>query len=309
MSNLFFLNLDNKPYIVQYIYLLCFCLFSFSIFGLIMLGLTHLLSIDLIALESSQLELSAQELRFHRVTQIFSSIFVFIIPALLFSYCKTRHRYGYFKLEKGVTLTNVLLTLGIMVTALPAIGLLLEWNQALQLPEALYTLELQMKEAEETAKQLTLLFLEMNNVGDLLLNMIMIAILPALGEELLFRGTIQKLIHESTKKPHLAIWLSAALFSFIHFQFYGFVPRLLIGALLGYLFFWSGNLWYPIIGHFMNNGLQVILVYAGFMEADSVESGVPLAVVAVGTTIFVCLSYLFYQRNQNKNITSISKMI
>ncbi len=137
----------------------------------------------------------------------------------------------------------------------------MELNQSVSLPSFLKDVELWMRDMEGNAEKLTLAFLKMDSPLDLMLNILIVALLPAIGEELLFRGCLQQLLIEWTKKPHLAIFIAAALFSAIHFQFLGFIPRMLIGAFLGYLFYWSGNLWYAIIGHFVNNALQVVGYY------------------------------------------------
>ncbi len=152
---------------------------------------------------------------------------------------------------------------------------------------------------EGNAEKLTLAFLKMDSPLDLMLNILIVALLPAIGEELLFRGCLQQLLVEWTKKPHLSIFIAAALFSAIHFQFLGFVPRMLIGAFLGYLFYWSGNLWYAIIGHFVNNALQVV----GYYFAQGTNSNadlkaidsLPPSSILLGTAIFSGTLYLFYK--------------
>src|SRR5690554_5832087 len=100
-----------------------------------------------------------------------------------------------------------------------------------------------------------------DNAGDFILALIVIGLIPAVGEELLFRGLVQNQIGAITKNIHVAIWLAAFLFSTFHFQFYGFVPRMFLGVLFGYLYYWSGNLFIAMLAHFINNGLTLILLY------------------------------------------------
>ena len=102
-------------------------------------------------------------------------------------------------------------------------------------------------------------------------NLLLIAILPGIGEELIFRGIVQKHIGGWIKNPIAAIWISAFIFSAIHMQFEGFLPRIVLGAVLGYLYYWTNNLWVPIITHAFNNGIQVVLIYAFGMELEDVE--------------------------------------
>ena len=131
-----------------------------------------------------------------------------------------------------------------------------------------------MQQLEAQANALLQQFLTYGNGAwwVLLINLLVLAILPAIGEELTFRGVLQQLLYgqlstlnvqRSTLNNHLAVWVTAFIFSFIHFQFYGFIPRLLLGALLGYALLWSGNIRYSMIMHATNNALSVLLFYLG----------------------------------------------
>ena len=167
-------------------------------------------------------------------------------------------------------------------------------------------LEQWMRDSEENAKVLTESLLKMDSFGLLLSNMIVIAILPAIGEELFFRGTIQQLIQRSSKNPHIAIWVTAFLFSALHMQFLGFIPRMLLGALFGYLFYWSGNLWLPIIGHFINNGFAVMATY--MIQQNKIGNQIETVgalegqtTLAVGSGLIVCgMLYTYYKQTQKK---------
>ncbi len=162
-----------------------------------------------------------------------------------------------------------LLSIGIMLTALPLINLLVSWNEQIRLPESLSGLEQLMQQMEAQADQLLQNFLTYRNGAwwVLLLNLLVLAVLPAIGEELTFRGVLQQLLVSRKSKvesrEHVAVWVTAFIFSFIHFQFYGFIPRLLLGALLGYALLWSGNIRYSMIMHATNNALSVLLFYLG----------------------------------------------
>ena len=153
----------------------------------------------------------------------------------------------------------------LIFTALPIINFVYELNMSLDLPDG--PIEEFFRDAEGRAEVLTKAFLTMDGYGDLIFNLVLIALIPALGEELLFRGVLQRMFVKSTGNIHIGIWVTAALFSAIHFQFYGFVPRMLLGALLGYLLAWSGSLWVPILGHFINNGAAV---YAQWLSSQGV---------------------------------------
>lgn len=160
-----------------------------------------------------------------------------------------------------------------------------------------------MREQEDLAADLTEKFLTMETFGAFLFNMLLIGIVPAVGEELLFRGSIQTLLHKWFKNKHVAVIVAAFIFSFFHFQFYGLLPRWILGILLGYLYVWSGNIWYPIWGHFLNNGMQVLLLYIGQIPQEEITNQeLPvidltfLLSVGAGTIALVALCY-FYSKH------------
>jgi uncharacterized protein len=131
----------------------------------------------------------------------------------------------------------------------------IQWNQEIHLP---FGIEEWARPLEDKLAETTKFLTELNSIPELVLAFIAIAIIPAIGEEIIFRGLIQNDFYRATRNAHVAIWMSAFLFSAIHFQFYGFVPRLFLGALFGYLYFWSGNLWMPVLAHFVNNGFTLL---------------------------------------------------
>ena len=180
----------------------------------------------------------------------------------------------------------------------------------MELPAFLKSIEDAMRAAEDRAALITEAFLKMNNISDLLINLIVVAVLPAIGEELLFRGVLQRLLGEWSKNIHAGIWISAFVFSAMHAQFYGFVPRMLLGALFGYLLVWSGSLWLPILAHFINNGSAVLFTYLfakGTIQTNPDElgsSGSDLYLVI--TSIVVC-SLMIYQLYRTRINLIISK--
>ena len=176
---------------------------------------------------------------------------------------------------------------------------IIEWNTNIQLPEFMSGFEKWAKELEETMAETTKLFTTFNNFGAFVLAFIVVAIIPGIGEELLFRGLLQNGLHRWTKNTHVAIWVSAFLFSAIHLQFYGLFPRMALGALFGYLYVWSGNLWYPIIAHITNNGLSLIVAYLYQLKIIEVDPDDPEAFpvpYSIGALI-VCSVLLFLFRN------------
>lgn len=138
---------------------------------------------------------------------------------------------------------------------------LAQWNKGMELPSAMHELEQLLRSMEDAALETTDLLLSGKSLSTLILNLIIVAGFAAVAEEMFFRGALQQFIHEKFPNGHVAVWLTALVFSIVHFQFYGFLPRLLLGALLGYLFLYTRNLWVPVIFHFINNALIVVLHY------------------------------------------------
>ena len=154
-----------------------------------------------------------------------------------------------------------MLVLMIMIVSMPLMEWTAIWNQKMILPEFLKGIELWMKEKEDAATQIMIRLLTVRSNFDFILNLFMIAVLPAIGEELMFRGGVQRSLNRAFSNPHVAIWLTAIIFSAIHVQFYGFIPRMLLGAGFGYLYYFSGSLWYAMLAHFINNAYAVCAAY------------------------------------------------
>ncbi len=195
-----------------------------------------------------------------KLVQIISSIGMFVIPALIYAKLQNKDWLGYLKIIP-VPAFLALLTILIMFCASPALEYTMLLNKGMKLPFFLKELESWMLQQELKMEVMTKQLIVMNSIPALLVNLVMLAIIPAFGEELIFRGGFQQIFTRWIGNYHVAIWLTAIIFSSIHFQFYGFLPRMFLGALFGYLLVWSGSLWLPIIGHFLNNALAVITAY------------------------------------------------
>jgi len=235
--------------------------------------------------------------------QLFSSVGLFVIPPLLFAHLTTFS----LRFKQSISRQRTLLTVAIMLLIHPFIAYLLQWNQNLVLPEFLEGLQIWIEASELKAKQITEAFLEMSSMGDLLVNLILIALIPAIGEELLFRGVFQQLFAKWTGKVHLAIFISAFLFSAIHIQFFGFLPRFVLGIILGYMFYWSKNLWLPILAHFTNNAMAIIFIYpfvAGKMQIDFLNDEIPVDIggALISFLAVALLMYLLYKKSSIKKI-------
>ncbi len=226
--------------------------------------------------------------------QFVQTVATFLIPPVLCAWLwdADRRPFAWLKMDKRVDGSLFALAVVLMVCAVPAINLLADLNSRITLPESMAAWEAKMKSMEAAAAALTERFLQVDNLGGLIINLGLMALLPALSEELSFRGTLQQLIANSQElransqqlransqqlraksqeliansqqliaNSHMAIWITAIIFSAIHMQFYGFIPRMLMGAMFGYVFVWTGSLWVPIVMHFTNNALAVVVYY------------------------------------------------
>lgn len=185
-------------------------------------------------------------------------------------------------------------------------SLFMEWNQEIVFPEFMKGFEEWARERENEAERQTLALTKMISVTDLLLGIIVIAVLPAIGEEFVFRGIIQNELWRGTKNIHVAIWFAAVLFSAIHLQFFGFIPRMILGAIFGYLYYWSASLWVPVVAHFVNNCVQIIALYLyqnGKLDFDiEAPEAVPVNAVMISAVTTAGLLYYFYSFFKGRKI-------
>lgn len=197
-----------------------------------------------------------------KVLQVFSTALgMFLVPAIVTAFLFSHQPARYLHIGAIPKLTEILLVVVLIFSVAPLINLIYEFNKMLQLPEFMSGVEAWIRAKEDEMEKLTLAFLDMKTTGDLLSNVLVVGLLTALAEEFLFRGVLLRLFREMTGNMHVAILLTAILFSAIHMQFYGFIPRMLLGMLLGYLLWWSGNLWLPVLAHFINNSGAVVFAY------------------------------------------------
>lgn len=153
------------------------------------------------------------------------------------------------------------LALFITLAIIPANAFLVEWNKGIEFPAFLEGFATWAKSVETTAEQLTKKMVAFENLFEFFFCLVVIALIPAVGEELFFRGVMQYKLFQLFRNHHVAIWVTAAIFSAFHLQFFGFFPRMLLGVVFGYLYVWSGNLLVPILGHFTNNGLAMMMLH------------------------------------------------
>ena len=190
-------------------------------------------------------------------------------------------------------ITTLVMTISFMITN----SVFIDWNAHLSFPESMKGFEEWARETEDHAEVLTKYMTQFSSAGEFLLAFFVIAILPGFAEELVFRGMLQPQLFRATKNIHVAIWVSAIVFSAFHLQFFGFVPRMLLGALFGYLYYWSGSLFMAMFAHFVNNGFSVLMVYLnqkGVVDMDmETPEAAPWPAVTIFTFIAIAMLYYF----------------
>lgn len=226
----------------------------------------------------------------------------FLVPALAYWYFVERKHWHEFS-SRPLWAVSGLGMVGLLVIAfMPFDGLVIEWNQNLHLPQTLAPLEQWIRDKEKSLEGITKYLTTFSSPGQLLVAIVVIAVIPAIGEEVLFRGVLQRNFSYWTGNVHIGIWLAAILFSAIHVQFLGFFPRMFLGALFGYVYVWSGNIWVPIFAHFVNNGFTVLMVYMHQRKMTSVniESNESIPVWGAVVSVLVTAGLMFYFRQTNR---------
>ena len=193
--------------------------------------------------------------------QVVQSIGLFVLPPVVIGWLFNGNTATYLQLDRKTNFNLILISIAAVLIVNPFISFIGQINNDMRLPGFLSDLEEWMRRMEDQAAALIDRFMEVETIGGLLFNLFMIAVIPAVGEEFLFRGVVQKIFTRMTHSYHWGIWISAFFFSALHMQFYGFVPRMLLGGLFGYMLVYSGSLWLPIISHFVNNALGVLFLY------------------------------------------------
>ena len=250
--------------------------------------------------------INSPDYNFLKYLQTIQAIALFILPALMVPALFGSNYKEYLSIKKTPAFQFVIIALCITVVAIPFINITELWNSKMKLPSSFAALENWMKTSEQNAAVLSEGFLKVSTIGGLLFNVFMMAILPALGEEFVFRGVFQRLFTEWFKNYHCGIIASAALFSAFHMQFYGFIPRMLLGMSFGYMLAWSGSLWVPIIAHFINNAFGIVFYFLYYkniasdslLKAGTQNNGYLMAIIS----LISVSALLWYFHKYSKNL-------
>ncbi|MBA4409411.1 MAG: CPBP family intramembrane metalloprotease [Bacteroidota bacterium] len=243
---------------------------------------------------------------FLKYFQVLQSIGLFVVPPFILGLLYHGNIGEYLQLNRTTRRQTYFLAAVSLLMVIPFINFLGAINSLMTFPESLSGIENWMRTMEDAAELMVEKFMKVESVSGLLFNILMIAIIPALGEELMFRGVIQRILTNWTKNHHWGIWIAAFLFSAMHMQFYGFLPRMALGAMFGYLLVWTGTMWVPILAHFVNNTMGVLgyyLINKGVISKDVEEWGTgaeQLPLVIFSFSIVGFLLFLIYRSEQAK---------
>lgn len=239
------------------------------------------------------------DISFLRYILIVQHLSVFIIPGVILIYKLKKSDRDSFQMLNIPGLKDIAYVTLLAFCLIPVTGITGEFNSEMRLPEWLSGVENWMKGKEDMADRLFELILAPANIGSLAVNLIMIALLPAIGEELIFRGIFQRILTKMFSSGHAAVLVTAFVFSAIHFQFYGFIPRFILGIVFGYLFLWSGTIWLPVIAHFINNAIAVIMTYLQAPDLTLVQPEIPVLqkiTSLIFPIVIVSIILLFFRR-------------
>lgn len=233
-----------------------------------------------------------------KLIQMLGSVGTFIIPALLFSYLFEGDLFSFYKFRNPTGMTPMLLVILMMVSVIPFINYMAEINLKMEVP--IRALDQQLRSLESLAEEMMVAFTATKSFWGLLVNLLMIGVIAAVGEELIFRGLIQSLLRDMIKNIHVAILITALFFSAFHFQFFSFLPRFVLGLILGYMMYYGQSIWYPILAHFVNNAMGVIYYYFNsrgsaddMLEEIGTSTLIPMAAV-ISLALFLLFAVLWY---------------
>lgn len=188
-------------------------------------------------------------------------ILMFILPAIITAIVITRRPGDFLLLVKSPGIVNMLLVFLTLIASVPAMNVIIQLNQSIELPESMSAIQQWMIESEQSAAESIKLILGNGSINSLIVGLLVVGVMAGFSEELFFRGTLQQIIKSTPVNRHIAVWTTAIIFSAIHLQFFGFFPRLLLGVFFGYIAIWSGSLWIAIAAHIFNNATAFISMW------------------------------------------------
>lgn len=244
-----------------------------------------------------------------RFLQIISQIFTFVLPPVIYAMLVKKEPCKSLGMKR-TSLLWLLLGIAMMYAIIPLNSVITEWNANIKLPESLSALEELMRTLQDEATKVMEKFVNVDTVGGLIINLIMIAGLAAVGEELLFRSVIQNSLIKLCKNAHIGIIIASAIFSIFHMEFYGLLPRFVLGMILGYMYYYSRSIWVSMAMHFANNGTIVVLYYLnaiGAINIDVESFGETNTFILIASTLIFIALFFFSIRQHKKEQAEIKE--
>lgn len=240
-----------------------------------------------------------------RIAMVIQDIIMFILPAVATAVIVARRPGDFLLITRKPDLTGILLVFMTLIASVPAMNAIITLNKNLVLPESMHAIQQWMINTEQAANESMELVIGNGSIGSLIVGLLLIGVMAGFSEELFFRGSLQQIIKSTPLNGHIAVWLTAFIFSAVHMQFFGFVPRMLLGAFFGYLAWWSGSLWFAVAAHVFNNSIAFIAIWlkvrsSGAIDLDSMLT--PSLTVADMPTILASVLltsagiYIIYNR-------------
>jgi membrane protease YdiL (CAAX protease family) len=244
-----------------------------------------------------------------RIAVMMQDVFALVVPAIVTAVVITRRPAEFLAVKTAPQFKSIIIAILTLIAATPAMNLIIHWNESISLPESMSAFEQELKMLEESSRLSVQILQGENTVLNLIVSILIIGVAAGFSEELFFRGTLQNLIHTGGYKSHYAIWITAIVFSALHLQFYGFVPRILLGAYFGYVLIWTRSLWVPISVHAFNNIAYIVAQWVATAKGeptsqfDEIGTGSSWFFVPVSILLAVCGLTILY-RDYRKNLIS-----
>ena len=221
-----------------------------------------------------------------RIATIAQDLLMMVVPALVTALICTRQPVRLLAIAKAPDVRMTVSAIMVMLVSSPLMSWIIDWNASMHLPESMSALEASIRSMEDSAAGAVDMILGPHDIPNLIVSILIVGVLAGFSEEIFFRGALQRLLASARIGNIASIWTAAFIFSAIHMQFFGFVPRLLLGAYFGYLLLWSGSLWLPVLAHTVNNSLYIILKYTtGSGDIEPASAAGSAAVIAISAIL------------------------
>ena len=252
-----------------------------------------------------------------RILAVVQDLFIFIIPAFVAAFTATRLPARMLGVDQPPKASLFLLALLVLFVSVPAMNMIISFNQNIHLPESMTSVEAWMRHTEDAASQATAAILSGDSVGTLIVSVLIVGVLAGFSEEIFFRGALQRILMATRLPAWSVIWIVAVIFSAFHFQFFGFIPRMLLGAYFGYLLYWTRCLWIPVCVHIINNSVYVISQWNSTDSADNAaintfgsDLSSPAEILAVCVSVVLTVAGIWWLKSlaaKEEHLAAIGK--